>query len=118
RDTADAARLKGDDRMARVLTQAVGDRERGVPAAVALLWNGQRVRLSVRESRRLVEQVKRRRGTHNERRPQVERLLIRHLVAQLVLEEDEDREAVGRTLRADRAVVTALERMWPILTAE
>jgi len=122
RDRTQAALLKGDARMATVLAQAVGDRERGLPEAAALLWNGQRLRLSVRESRRIVEQVKRRRGTHNERRPQVERLIVRHLLGQVRLEEEADtqetRETIGRTLRADRAVVTALERMWPVLTPE
>jgi DNA helicase IV len=122
-DSPAAARLKGDARMARVISQAVGDRQRGLPAPVTVLWNGQRVRLSVRDSRRIVEQVKRRRGTHNERRAQVERLVVRHLLGQLHLEEDdakegEGRDAIVRTLRADREVVAALERMWPVLTPE
>ena len=55
------------------------------------------MRLSVRDSRRIVEQVKRRRGTHNERRAQVERLVVRHLLGQLELEEDDADEAAGRT---------------------
>ncbi len=122
-DDPDAARLKGDARMATVLAQAVSDRERGLPAPIIVLWNGQRVRLSVRDSRRIVEQVKRRRGTHNERRAQVERVVVRHLLGQLQLDEDgddeaADREAIGRTLRADREVVAALERMWPVLKPE
>jgi hypothetical protein len=116
-DDFDVARLKGDARMATVLAQAVADRERALPAGVSLLWNGQRMQLTVGDSRRIVDQVKRRRGTHNERRAQVERLVVRHLLGQLELE-DQDREALGRTLRADRIVVTALERMWPVLTPE
>jgi DNA helicase IV len=122
-DTPEAARLKGEAAMARVVAQAVGDRERGLPAPIALLWKSQRVRLSVRDSRRIIEQVKRRRGTHNERRIQVERMVVRHLLGQLELEDDEAREGDGRediarVLRADREVVTALERMWPVLTPE
>ncbi|HVF14103.1 MAG TPA: ATP-binding domain-containing protein [Acidimicrobiales bacterium] len=124
-----AVRLKGDARMAGLVTQAVRDRERGLPEPVALLWKGQRVRLTVRDSRRLVEQVKRRRGTHNERRAQMERSVVRHLMGQLNLEEDDGRQqvengeeggrdAIARTLRSDRVVVTALERMWPVLTPE
>ncbi len=122
RDGAAAARLKGDARMATLIAQAVVDRERGLPGPLGLLWNGQRVRLTVRDSRRLVEQVRRRRGTHNDRRAQMERAVVRHLMAQLDLgEEDstaEGRDAAGRALRADRAVVAALERMWPALTPE
>jgi len=115
--------LKGEARMAVVVAQAVLDRERGLPAPATLLWNGQRMRLSVRDSRRIVEQVKRRRGTHNERRAQVERLVLRHLLDQLDLDEDdskegEGREAIRRAVRTDRTVVTALERMWPVLTPE
>ena len=121
-DRPEVALLKGDARLAKVVAQAVGDRERGLPEPVALLWNSQRLRLSVRDSRRIVEGVKRRRATHNERRAQLERSVVRHLMGQLVLEEADDtqeaRETIGRALRADRTVVTALERMWPVLTPE
>ena len=122
-DSPEGARLKGEARMAGVVARAVADRERGLPTPVAVLSKGQRLRLSVRDSRRFVEQVRRRRGTHNERRAQVERLVVRHLLGQLVLEEDEagngaDREEIARAIRSDRAVVTALERMWPVLTPE
>ncbi|MEA2972645.1 MAG: hypothetical protein QOG82_1103 [Actinomycetota bacterium] len=121
-DAPEAARLKGEARMATFVAQAVVDRERGLPEPVTLLWNGQRMRLSVRDSRRIVEGVRRRRGTHNERRAQLERSVVRHLMGQLKLEDDDTgqdaREAIGRTLRADRALVTALERMWPVLTPE
>ena len=107
-DRPEVALLKGDARMARVVAQAVGDRERGLPEPVALLWNSQRLRLSVRDSRRIVEGVKRRRGTHNERRAQLERSVVRHLMGQLVLEEEDDtqeaRETIGRALRAERTV--------------
>ncbi len=99
-DAPEAARLKGEARMATFVAQAVVDRERGLPEPVSLLWNGQRMRLSVRDSRRIVEGVRRRRGTHNERRAQLERSVVRHLMGQLKLEDDDTgqdaREAIGR----------------------
>ncbi|MGH9263540.1 MAG: HelD family protein [Acidimicrobiales bacterium] len=111
------ARLKGDPRMAGVVARAVDDRGRGLPREAVVLWNGRRLVLSPEASWRIAGQAKRRPGTHNARRPVVERLVARHLHRQTNTEE-EDWETFEEAVRHERPVREALERMWPVLTAE
>ncbi len=127
------ARLKGDARMATIVANAVGDRQRALPRPLKLLWQGGYLTLSVGESRRIVDIVRRRPGTHNERRRQVERMVLRHLLGQLDVDDgpgngergkgegakgESDREALADAVRGQRPVVAALERMWPELSPE
>jgi DNA helicase IV len=115
-DNAAVARLKGDPRMAGVVARAVDDRGRGLPREASLLWNGHRLSLSPEASWRIAAQAKRRPGTHNSRRANVERLVARHLHRQA--REDEDWESFEQAIRRERPVREALERMWPLLTPE
>ena len=62
--------LKGDARMAEVIERAVDDRERGLRSDFTVLLDGLQLRVRRRETVRLVEAVQRRRGKHNEQRPQ------------------------------------------------
>ena len=69
---ADAvAALKGDARMARVIERAAGDRERPLRHDFTMVLDGLQLRVRRRETARLVEGVQRRRGSHNEQRPQL-----------------------------------------------
>jgi len=111
-----AARLKGDPRMAGVVARAVDDRGRGLPREVSLMWNGLRLTLTPDASWRIAGQAKRRPGTHNARRSTVERLVARHLHRQA--REDEDWTVFEEAVLRQRPVREALERMWPVLTAE
>jgi hypothetical protein len=115
-DTTAVARIKGDPRMAGVIARAVRDRGRGLPREASVLWNGRRLVLSPEASWRIAGQVRRRPGTHNARRPVVERLVVRHLQRQLPPDEDWPtfEESVGR----ERPLREALERMWPVLSPE
>jgi DNA helicase IV len=115
-DTTSVARLKGDPRMAGVIARAVDDRGRGLPREASVLWNGQRLTLSPEASWRIAGQAKRRPGTHNARRANVERLVIRHLHRQA--REDEDWDRFEDAVRRERPVREALERMWPVLSPE
>ena len=115
-DTQAAARLKGDPRMAGVVARAVDDRGRGLPRESTVLWHGRRLVLSPEASWRIAGQARRRPGTHNARRPMVERLIARHLHRQA--HEDEDWLSFEEAVRRQRPVREALERMWPVLTAE
>jgi len=74
------AALKGDARMVRVLRGALRDRERPPRADFGLTIDGLRLRLSRRDCRRILERARRGRGTHNARRPLVERALVDKLV--------------------------------------
>ena len=87
-----AAAVKGDVRMVKVLQRALADRERPPRKDVELLIDGMRLRVTRRECRQLLERVRRRRETHNARRPLVERMLMDRLVSKY-------RNAMTRTQR-------------------
>ena len=63
------AAVKGDARMAKVIAAAVADRERPMPRDVMVTLDGYRLRMRRRDSARIVERTRARRGNHNERRP-------------------------------------------------
>ena len=73
------AALKGDARMAQVIARALRDRERPLRKDLSVMLDGHVLRLRRADSARIVERVRRRRGTHNERRPAVTRLVLDHL---------------------------------------
>jgi DNA helicase IV len=73
--------LKGDARMARVIERAVADRERPLRNDFAVVLDGLQLRVRRREIVRLVEAVQRRRGKHNELRPQLVQRFIDLLIS-------------------------------------
>src|SRR5688572_3361770 len=78
-DSTLAARVKGDVRMAKVLARAVGDRQRPLRTTVEIPYGAHRLRLTPELTRDVVQAAKRRPGTHNGRRPQVEQMLAQRL---------------------------------------
>ena len=113
-ETPIVAALKGDARMAGVLRRALADRQRPPRADVVVLFDGVRLRIPRRDCRRIAQRAQAKPGTHNERRPVVERMVIDRLIAQY-------REKMARTQRdlfelddvdggSDRSVVAALAR--------
>lgn len=78
-DEPPVAAVKGDARMATVIARALSDRERALPRDLVVTLDGHRVRLRARDSARIIERARRRRGTHNERRPYVTRMVLDHL---------------------------------------
>lgn len=72
--------VKGDARMARVLERALADRERPLPRDVAFTLDRIRLRISRRDTARIVERARSRRGSHNSRRPFVVQMLLDLLV--------------------------------------
>jgi DNA helicase IV len=79
-EEAAVSAVKGDLRMAQVIRKALGDREHVLPHNINFLVDGLALRISRRDSSRIVARAKRRRGTHNARRPYVAALLIDVLV--------------------------------------
>jgi hypothetical protein len=59
--------------MAEVIERAVADRERPLPGELILLVDGLRLRVTRGDTARIVDGVRKRRGTHNEKRPLVVR---------------------------------------------
>ncbi len=121
-DGPDLARIKGDARMARVLANALRDREHPLPRDLVVRFDGVVLRLHHGASARIVHRARRRRGTHNERRPQVVRAVVEHLRSQYRRalgaaapdDPDWDKEIDSR-LRRLPEVRAALDRMWPVL---
>lgn len=114
-DPPAVATLKGDARMAAVVAAAVRDRERHLPRDVAFALDGHRVRMTRGQSARIVDGVRRRRGTHNARRPELVRRVLRHFVRQYrkaILAAFERGDSGGGTPlgRDDLAVAAALAR--------
>ena len=79
-EPAAVAAVKGDPRMERVIAKALADRQHVLPRNVGFLVDGLPLRISRRDSSRIVGRAKRRRGTHNARRPYVTALLVDVLV--------------------------------------
>jgi DNA helicase IV len=81
-EPAEVAAVKGDARMAKVVARALRDRERPLRDSLAVVVDGHVLRLRRADSARIVERARRRRGTHNERRPLVTRLVLDDLTDQ------------------------------------
>jgi len=127
-DSQRAARVKGDERMARVIARAVRDRQRPLLRAVEVGFGVHRLRITPEMSGDVVAFARRRPGPHNARRRLVENQLWRRLHAQYAEAvqrgvrtgvgggEELSVEELGHRLRRDPDVVAALDRMWPVLT--
>jgi DNA helicase IV len=122
-DTREAARVKGDRRMARVVRRALQDREHPLPRDVIVMVDGNLLRLSRSASERIVARSRRHRGAHNAKRPSVVRAVVDQLRSQYRQalgaaapdDPDWDRDLDAR-LRRLPEVRAALERMWPVLS--
>ncbi len=139
---AEVERLKGDIRMAKVVARAIATRERALPEDVIVPYGALLLRLTASDSRRIVDGVRRRPGSHNSRRRIVEQSVAQLLaerarqsqqrlgigIPELVsafpgyedpaeLSDDEfDFEDFSRKVRRVPEVATALDRMWPRLS--
>jgi DNA helicase IV len=120
----EVARLKGDPRMAQFILRAVRQRQRPLRRAVRVPYGGATLVLEPEASRRIVNAVKRRPGSHNSRRRLVESLLWQHFASQLGERSAGSGPGVttvaelGTELRRLREVAEVLERTWPRLSAE
>jgi DNA helicase IV len=108
------ARVKGDLRMAKFLVRAVHDRELPLRDDLVIGYGLQHLRVTVAQSRHIVDEARRRFRKHNAGRKFVEAELYNALAAsgRGDLEPSEVRERLRHTLE----VRAALERMWPVLT--
>jgi len=114
--------VKGDPRMVEVLARAVGQRQQALSEPAVIPFGRHRLTVSVADSARLVSRARGRSAAHNERRANLERLLVRHLVEQLAQRGsavgDEARSDVEEALRAEPAFAETCQAMWPVLTPE
>jgi DNA helicase IV len=132
-DSALAARVKGDVRMARVVARAVADRQRPLRSEVAVAFGSYRLRITVGMSADVISVAKRRPGTHNARRASVEHLLAQrlhqqyeqlvHRASRVAVREHAPAETIGladfeEAVRDTAEWRDALDRMWPVLLPE
>ena len=115
RDPVDVGRVKGDQRMIRVIRRAVADRERPLRETLRVPYGVQRLTVTVGQSQDIVHQARRRARTHNAGRKHVEQMFFERLAASS-RDEDDTPEIVRDRTRREPEVVEALERMWPVLT--
>ena len=123
-DSERAEGVKGDARMARVLAQAISDRQRPLRDDLAVPYGAAILRIPARVTAGIVNAVKRRGGAHNSRRRVVETMLLRSLQEQHAAAVNSGRlsayadDDFAGDVRRHAAVVAALDRMWPVLTPE
>ena len=113
-DTAFAARVKGDARMADVVAKAIYDRERPLKDDLLVPYGLTSLRLTAAESTRIVRSARRRFRRHNAARRFVEGEVFTALAASS--REPVSPEAVRERTRHHDVVRQALERIWPVLT--
>jgi len=94
----------------------VHDRERPLRRDLVVGFGRTTLRLAASATVAMVAAVKRRPGTHNARRRQLQGLVARGLYQSY--EGDLDQREFAREIRRDALVVAALDRMWPVLTSE
>jgi len=114
RDDPELGRIKGDARMADVLTAGVRTRQRPLRDELAVGYGLTTLRLSVADSRRIVKAARRRFRRHNPARRFVERQVFEALAASS--RHDPDPQVVREQIRWNPEVRAALEWMWPKLT--
>jgi DNA helicase IV len=114
RDPPTTARVKGDLRMARVLVQAVHDRQRPLRRTMRVGYGLQTLSLTPNQTKAIISDAKRRFRLHNAGRRHVEASVFATLAesARVPVEAHEVRDR----LRQSPEVREALERMWPVLT--
>ncbi len=128
-DTPEAARVKGDVRMAKVVRRAVLTRQRALKDDLVVSYGVARLRVRAEELAQAVEGVKRAHRLHNSGRRQLQQALIERL-------HERYEEALSRTgrisdlaamptiadftgvIRRDETFRLALDRMWPLLTPQ
>jgi DNA helicase IV len=114
-EAREVAHLKGDGRMATVISRAVADRERALPHDLVLLIDGLRLRLSRTDSARAIEGARRRRGPHNEKRAYVARrisdlLLSRYKTAAIRAYRERRDVTAGTSVAAPDNVTSMFDR--------
>ena len=138
---ADVARLKGDVRMAKVVSRAVRTRQRPLAEDVLVPYGALVLRLAASDTRTIVDGARRRPGSHNARRRLVEQSVAQVLADRArqtqqrlgvgtssvtafpgyedpsELDDDEfDFEDFSRKVRRVPELAAALDRMWPRLS--
>ena len=115
------ARVKGDSRMATLLSRALEQRVGWGEEDLVLALGADRIRLDAADIVAMVEDVRRRDLSHSEGRD-----LARTMLSRMAADSHrEEQQSQGRPMRANEATIrrlstfaNALDRMWPTFTPE
>ena len=137
RDNDDAARVKGDVRMIKVVRRAIDHRQSGVTKTVRILYGGEMLELTTEATERIVDQVAKMRGTHNQRRRSFVMAILFHLMGLFRAEMNrsyragrrgpsslgsnvphEERVEFFEAMLDDERVTQAIDDMWPVLSPQ
>lgn len=127
RESSSVARVKGDQRMIRVLANAVRDRQGRGHGPVTLELEGYELTLQTREVSRAVGGIRNRRGTHNARHAMLRKALATAFYEEYVrtvtgrLGAAAKAGLVGRRqgerlIRGQSALNVIADEIWPLLT--
>ncbi len=125
-DPPEVARIKGDARMAQVVTRACRNLERGLDEPVRIRYEGIDLILTVAATRHIVKLARQRfNGTHNAKYADVHGLTIEFLYRKW-RNRDEWRDVFGpdhfemfeSDIRADEGFRQAIEHMWPLRSGQ
>jgi len=109
------ARIKGDIRMVDVITKAIHDRERALREDLVIAFGAGYLRLSVKESARIVREARRRYRRHNAAHRWVETEMVA-VLATSRRDSEIDLGQLRESLHDIEEFRVAMARMWPVLT--
>jgi hypothetical protein len=113
--------------MAQVVKRAARNLERPLDESVTIDFEGTKLVLSVPAARHIVKVTRERiKGKHNEKRPDIRDITIGFLYNKWLKKQrrwsslfgDETRESFESDLRSDETLIAALDKMWPVRSAE
>lgn len=81
-DTRKNATLKGDIRMVSVLKNALSDRQHPLDKPKDITIDGYKLNLNKRNTQKIINHLKERPGTHNQKRPMFIRSIVNELISQ------------------------------------
>ena len=114
-ENAAVARIKGDIRIVDVITKAIRDRERALREDLVIPFGAGYLRLSAKESGRIVREARRRYRRHNAAQRWVESEMVAALAASR-RDQEIDLGQLRESLHDIEEFRVALTRMWPVLT--
>ena len=115
KDAESVARIKGDLRMAKIVVNAVGDRQRALRKDVEIGFGAGYLRLTSSESATIVREARLRFRRHNAAHHWVETEIVTAMIASSHNQEL-DLEATRDSLRDLKEFQAVVNYMWPVLT--
>lgn len=115
KDSENVARIKGDLRMAKIVVNSVGDRQRALHKDVEIGFGAGYLRLTRGESATIVREARRRFRRHNAAHHWVETEVVTAMIASSHNQEL-DLESTRDALREIKEFQAVINYMWPVLT--